>query len=100
MLSTIPGNAYGCFHGTSMASPHTTGVAALIVSQFGRKTSPGNWSWAPDKVTSKLYKTAIDIGKKGYDKCFGYGRIDANRAVRNDTSYRYIKTPFCPEYQE
>ena len=84
-----------------MASPHTTGVAALIVSQFGSLKSPGNWSWAPDKVSTKLNKTAIDIGKKGYDKCFGNGRIDALRAVRNDTAYKYDATaPFCPEYTE
>ncbi len=100
VLSTLPGNTYGCIQGTSMASPHTTGVTALIISQYGRRTANGGWSWAPDKVTSKLIRTAIDIGKKGYDKCFGYGRIDANRAVRNDTSYKYLRTPFCPEYQE
>src|SRR3712207_8795950 len=33
VLSTIPGGSYGCFQGTSMASPHTTGVAALIRSE-------------------------------------------------------------------
>ncbi len=35
ILSTIPGG-YLCIQGTSMASPHAAGVAALIVSQFGR----------------------------------------------------------------
>jgi len=100
VLSTLPGNSYGCIQGTSMASPHTTGVAALIISQFGRRDGNG-WSWAPDKVSAKLAKTAIDIGKKGYDKCFGNGRIDALRAVRNDTAYKYdASAPFCPEYTE
>lgn len=101
ILSTIPGGWGGCFQGTSMASPHTTGVAALIISQFGKLNSNGRWYMDPDKVANRLKSTAIDIGKKGVDKCFGYGRIDALRAVRNDTSAKYDATaPFCPEYTE
>jgi subtilisin family serine protease len=100
ILSTIPGG-WGCFQGTSMASPHTTGVAALIISEFGRSDGNGRWVMAPNKVASNLTKTAVDIGQKGVDECFGYGRIDALRAVNNDTSYRYDATaPFCPEYSE
>ena len=35
ILSTLPGNSYGYFQGTSMACPHASGVAALIVSALG-----------------------------------------------------------------
>ena len=99
ILSTIPGG-WGCFQGTSMAAPHTTGVAALIISQFGKMTN-GKWFFAPDKVATRLRSTAIDIGKRGIDKCFGAGRIDALRAVKNDTSSKYdASAPFCPEYTE
>jgi len=35
ILSTLPGNAYGNYQGTSMACPHVTGVAALLVSALG-----------------------------------------------------------------
>ena len=35
ILSTIPGNGYGIMKGTSMACPHVSGVAALVVSHFG-----------------------------------------------------------------
>ena len=35
ILSTIPGNNYGIMKGTSMACPHVSGVAALVVSHFG-----------------------------------------------------------------
>jgi len=97
ILSTIPGG-WGCFQGTSMASPHTTGVAALIISQFGKAAPNDRWALSPDKVTKRLQSTTIDLGPKGYDKCFGYGRIDALRAVRNETSYKSDMTaPGCTE---
>ena len=99
VLSTIPGNSWGCFQGTSMASPHTAGVAALIVSQFGRI---GNDAGTPDvvmrptQVENYLQSTTIDLysvdptsGRRtllGYDACFGNGRIDAVKAVTHDTS--------------
>jgi len=98
VLSTLPGDLYGCIQGTSMASPHTTGVVALIISQFGKSDTQGQWVLAPDKVTDRLQNTAIDLGVKGYDKCFGYGRIDALRAVRNTTAYaRDAAAPACTE---
>lgn len=93
VLSTIPGG-YGCFQGTSMASPHAAGVAALIASQLGDGASPS-------AVQTRLQATAIDIGLAGYDKCFGNGRIDALRAVQNQRSAAYdASAPFCPEYSE
>lgn len=99
ILSTLPGNAYGCIQGTSMASPHTTGLAALIVGRFGGNDGNGGKKWSPDKVWAKMRATVIDVGKKGYDKCYGYGRIDALRAVNNDTSYKRDKTQLgCTEY--
>jgi len=101
VLSTLPGNTYGCIQGTSMASPHTAGLAALIVSAFGNSDGNGGLKWSPDKVSSKLVKTAVDIGKKGYDECFGHGRIDALRVVRNQTSYLLdASAPPCAEYTE
>ena len=104
MLSSIPPNAYGCFAGTSMASPHAAGVAALIVSQFGRV---GNDAGEPDVVMrpqegeSYLQGTTIDLigaGQtelKGYDECFGNGRVDALRAVLHQTSYAAFVTETC-----
>ena len=97
ILSTIPGG-WGCFQGTSMASPHTTGVAALIISQFGKAAPNDRWALSPDQVAKRLQSTAIDLGAKGYDKCFGHGRIDALRAVKNDTSYKAdLTAPACTE---
>jgi subtilisin family serine protease len=101
ILSTLPGGTYGCIQGTSMASPHATGVAALIVSQFGRLGSNGDVDLAPGQVEQIMESTAVDIGLPGYDECFGHGRIDALRAVRRDTSsLRDSSAPLCAEYAE
>jgi lantibiotic leader peptide-processing serine protease len=58
--------------GTSMASPHAAGVAALLVEDLGRN---------PGRVRSALHRTADDIGPRGTDPFFGKGRVNAARAV-------------------
>jgi subtilisin family serine protease len=88
VLSTIP-VFWGCFQGTSMASPHAAGVAALIVSEFGYLGADGDWKLSPTKVEQYLQSTTVDIGEPGYDECFGNGRIDALRAVMHETSRVY-----------
>ena len=109
VLSTIPGDLYGCFEGTSMASPHATGVAALIISQFGRLgTDAGEPDvvMRPTSVESYLQSTTVDLiaagqetATKGYDYCFGNGRIDALRAVLHTTSAETFTTEPCPPQQ-
>ena len=99
-LSTLPGNGYGCIQGTSMASPHTAGVAALIVSQFGKGGRHGGLTWPPTRSGRTCRRRAIDIGMRGTDKCFGHGRIDALRAVTHDTSTLRAATPHRPEYTD
>jgi subtilisin family serine protease len=99
--STIPAGLYACLQGTSMASPHAAGVAALIVSEFGVLRADGDVDMSPTRVEDYLQGTTIDIGLAGYDECFGNGRIDALRAVTHDTSRAYDPSaPFCPEYEE
>ncbi|HUP33263.1 MAG TPA: S8 family serine peptidase [Gaiellaceae bacterium] len=101
ILSTFPGDTYFCIQGTSMASPHAAGVAALIVSQYGKLGADGDVKLSPTKVESYLQSSAIDQGLPGYDECFGHGRIDALRAVTHETSSLYDATaPYCPEYEE
>ncbi|GGG16191.1 S8 family serine peptidase [Pontibacter amylolyticus] len=60
--------------GTSMASPHAAGVAALIISKNGDKMDPA-------QVLAKMRDTADDLGKPGRDPYYGYGRVNALRAV-------------------
>jgi serine protease len=64
---------YGWFVGTSMASPHVAGVAALIFAV--------NPDLTPAQVESILAWSAEDLGPPGSDEQYGYGLLDAYAAV-------------------
>ncbi|MCO6451001.1 MAG: S8 family serine peptidase [Caldilineales bacterium] len=73
IYSTRPGNTYAFMSGTSMASPHGAGVAALLLSK--------NPNLTPAAVKDTLQSTAVDMGIAGPDNLHGYGRIDAGAAL-------------------
>ncbi len=58
--SVSPCAFYTTLQGTSMASPHAAGVAALIVQAHGRGNRPHGYSLAPATVRSILERTATD----------------------------------------
>jgi subtilisin family serine protease len=69
----IVGTKYLRQSGTSMASPHVAGVAALIRAQHPELS--------PEQVRQVLRSSADDIGATGFDNQFGYGRLNANRSL-------------------
>jgi thermitase len=73
ILSTKRGGGYVSFSGTSMATPHVAGVAALI---WGR--NPG---FTAAQVRSKLDASVDDKGPAGRDPSFGFGRVNLQKAL-------------------
>ena len=73
VLSTISGG-WAWAAGTSMASPHVAGVAALIIGKNGGEMDP-------QEVTKQLLNTSDKIDRAGISAYFGNGRVNAFRAV-------------------
>lgn len=77
VFSTIAGG-WGWAEGTSMAAPHASAVAALIVGKYGHMR--------PAKLEARLRRAAVDKGARGVDPYFGRGFLDAALAV--ETTHR------------
>jgi subtilisin family serine protease len=64
---------YAFFNGTSMATPHVVGVAALVWSNFP--------NCANGEIRAALNATAEDLGAAGRDNAYGYGLVQAKAAA-------------------
>ena len=85
IYTTINGGGYGNVGGTSFSAPLTAGLIGLIFS--------ANPSLAPNQVEQILKSTAVDLGDPGYDVYYGWGRINASKALK--ATVRSTPPDFC-----
>ena len=81
VYSTYPTNTYATLNGTSMATPHVAGAAALVWSFFPNCSN--------DQLRAALNATAKDKGSSGRDNFYGYGIVKAADA------YTYLNSFGC-----
>jgi serine protease len=72
---------YFFYQGTSMAAPHVSGIAALLIS---------TGVTGPDAIREALETTARDLGSAGWDEEYGWGLVDAYAAL----NYYHILADF------
>jgi len=77
---TQPASGYEAWDGTSMATPHVSGVAALVWSY--------NPKWTNAQIRQALQATARDLGAAGRDTSYGFGLVQAAAALQ------YLRTNF------
>ena len=75
--STLPEGAYGSMSGTSMAAPHVSAIAALLLAEIADAGPVASG----DPVFDLLTRTAEDLGQPGWDPAFGYGLVDPVAAL-------------------
>lgn len=81
VISTTTNNSYEGFQGTSMACPHVSGIAALILSIYGGE------GFTPDQLREMLESTANPVIYEGhnsrYDGQLGKGLVDVGAILNN-----------------
>jgi subtilisin family serine protease len=73
LTACAAGNRVSGYIGTSQATPHVAGLAALLVAEQGHGQ--------PQQIRQAIEKSAVQFGQSGNDPFYGHGRIDVAKAL-------------------
>lgn len=82
IYSTVPGNKYKVYSGTSMAAPHVTGVIGLYLAKYGRLD--------PETLRTRLMTSSV-YGKSYGRRTISGGRVDAYNFLKGIVTTRPAK---------
>ncbi len=88
VMTTQMGGGYGGSTGTSPATAMTAGTFALLLA-----ANPG---LTVDDAVTRMTENAVDLGTKGWDPYFGFGRVDAYAALMPGQSVRHLPDHTLP----
>ncbi|MFP5285615.1 MAG: S8 family serine peptidase, partial [Thermoanaerobaculia bacterium] len=75
ITAPLPNDMFGLKDGTSMAAPHVSGVAAMLMARHNELVG------RPARIKQILCSTATDLGRERYFQ--GAGMLDALRALQS-----------------
>jgi outer membrane autotransporter protein len=79
---------YAYLNGTSMATPHVSGVIAVLMEAYP--------IYSPRDIVRLLFATTDDLGSRGVDRIFGHGLVRLDRALLAGPNVANIPDDFVP----